>query len=75
MVDDLRGLFFAVYRNTVRGDHNIYYRITKDDRDVMSELIAFLSENEFGYFDKVQMYQVDMLKNILLDIVNATSAF
>lgn len=75
MVDDLRGLFFAVYRNTVSSDCNIYYRITKDDRDVMSELIAFLSENEFGYFDKVQMYQVDMLKNILLGIVNATSAF
>lgn len=74
-IDDLRGLFFAVYRNTVSGDHNIYYRITKDDRDVMSELIAFLSENEFDYFDKVQMYQVDMLKNNLLDMVNATSAF
>ena len=71
----MRWLFFAVYRNTVNGDHNIYYRITKDVRDVMSELIAFLSENELGYFDKVQMYQVDMLKNILLDIVNATSAF
>lgn len=72
-IDDLRGLFFSVYRNGVSGNQNIYYQITEDDRNVMSELIDFLSENKFDSFDKVQMIQVDMLKNNLLEMINAKS--
>ncbi len=70
-LDDLRGLFFAAYRKGLYGGKSVFYPISDKDRNVMTELIRFINDNDFGCFDRVQMLQLYTLRDNLSEMINA----
>lgn len=70
-LDDLRGLFFAAYRSGIYEERSVYYPISDKDRAVILELIDYISKNNFENFDRVQLLQLDMLKDNLSEMINS----
>ena len=70
-IDDLRGLFFAVYRSGIHGGRSVYYSISDEDKIIMRKLIELISGDGFESFDKVQRLQLEALKENLTDMINS----
>ncbi|ETP71198.1 KAP family P-loop domain protein [Lachnospiraceae bacterium JC7] len=70
-LNDLRGVFFAAYRSGVNGNRSIYYSISDDDKMAIKKIIDFIEKENHDACDKVQLLQLNILKDNLIEMINA----